>query len=87
MSDQGYIYATVAVVVAVLIIQVVTKKFDPFAPIWLFLTGYVQLYVIQALATREWALSIRGLDVVTSANIRIFWALLWFTSPIRQLAL
>ena len=78
MTDQIYVYATVAVIVTLFLYQVLSKKFDPFAPIWLFLTGYVQIYVIQALTTREWALSIRGIELVTAANYRIFWALLWF---------
>ena len=50
----------------------------PFAPVWLFLVGYVQVYVIQALSYREWALAIRGSDLVTAANFRAFWAILWF---------
>ncbi len=78
MNDLVYIYATVAVILTVFAWQVFRKTFDPFAPIWLFLTGYVQLYVIQAISTREWALGIRGPAIVASANFRILWALLWF---------
>jgi len=78
MNDILYIYATVAVVVGLFAWQVFRKTFDPFSPIWLFLTGYVQLYVIQALSTREWAIGIRGQEIVAAANFRIFWALLWF---------
>lgn len=53
-------------------------KFDPFAPIWLFLVGYVQIYVIQAFSYHEWAVRVRGVDLVATANGRALWALLWF---------
>ena len=33
----------------------VTRKFDPFAPVWLFLVGYLQVYVIQAISYHDWA--------------------------------
>ena len=58
--------------------QVVARKFDPFAPVWLFLVGYLQVYVIQALSFHDWAVEVRGKDLVTAANFRSFWALLWF---------
>ena len=32
--------------------QVLTRRFDPFAPVWLFLVGFVQVYIIQALSFR-----------------------------------
>ena len=38
----------------------VVRKFDPFAPVWLFLVGYVQVYIIQAVSYHEWALRVRG---------------------------
>ena len=78
MSDQVYVYATVAVMAAFFAWQVLSKRFDPFAPVWMFLVGYVQVYVIQAITLREWAIGVRGLDLVTAANFRAFWALVWF---------
>jgi hypothetical protein len=78
MSDQTCVHGTAAVMAIVLLLHVMTKKFDPFAPIWLFFVGYVQLYVIQAVMLRDWALGIRGLEVVTTANGRALWALLLF---------
>ena len=77
MTDTGYAYATGAVAVLLLAVQVARRRFDPFEPVWLFLVGYVHLYVIQPLSLREWALGVRGLDVVTEANRRALWALLW----------
>jgi hypothetical protein len=58
--------------------HLVTKRFDPFAPVWLFFVGYFHVYVIQALSLREWALTVRGTEVVTAANLRAAWALAWF---------
>ncbi len=78
MSDTGYVYATAATIACYFLWRVVRKRFDPFEPIWMFLTGYIHLYVVQPLSVREWALTIRGLDVVTAANQRALWALLWF---------
>ena len=49
MSDDGYVYATAAVILTTLIVGVFRKSFDPFAPHWLFLTGYAQVYVVQAI--------------------------------------
>ena len=54
------------------------KSFDPFAPVWLFLAGYAQVYVVQAISYREYALGRAGLEVVTAANFRALWALAWF---------
>ena len=78
MNDQVYVQAMLALMVAVFAWQVVTKGFDPFAPVWMFMVGYVQVYVIQAITLREWALGVRGLDLVTAANFRAFWALAWY---------
>ena len=44
----------------------------------MFLVGYVQVYVVQAITLREWAVGVRGLDVVSAANFRALWALVWF---------
>ncbi|CAN5655983.1 hypothetical protein BH23PLA1_BH23PLA1_03760 [soil metagenome] len=76
--DRLYVYGTAGVIVALVLSQIFRKGFDPFAPIWLFLTGYAQVYVIQAISYRDYALRARGIDVTTLANSRAFWALLWF---------
>ncbi len=52
--------------------------FDPFAPVWLFLVGYAQVYVIQAVSYHDWAISVRGNELVGAANFRALWALVWF---------
>ena len=78
--DQDLIptYTTAAMMVLVLLASIVTRRFDPFAPLWLFLAGYAQVYVIQALSYREYALRVRGVELVTTANTRACWALAWF---------
>ncbi len=76
--DQRYVYATAAVIATYLVCGMFRKSFDPFAPVWLFLAGYAQVYVVQAISYREYALRVRGLEVVTEANFRSFWALAWF---------
>ncbi|MHC5537471.1 hypothetical protein ACYOEI_04470 [Singulisphaera rosea] len=73
-----YVGASSAVIVALFLVQVLTKRFDPFAPVWLFLVGFVQVYVVQAITRHDWAIDIRGAELVTEANLRSFWALLWF---------
>ena len=78
MNDQFYVIATACVIVALVVGAIVLKRLDPFAPIWLFLAGYFQLYVVQATSYRDYSLRIRGIDLVTLANQRAFWALLWF---------
>jgi len=78
MDDQQYVFATVGVILLYFLVSIMSRRFDPFAPVWLFLVGYVQVYIIQAISYREWALDIRGKDLVTAANFRAFWALLWF---------
>lgn len=77
-DDLHYIQAIAAVILLLGGWQVLRKRFDPFEPIWLFLVGYAGVYVIQAASVREWALSVRGFDVVTAANQRALWALAWF---------
>lgn len=76
--DQLPVYATAALILGMVLSQLWRRSFDPFAPIWLFLAGYAQLYVIQAISYREWALRARGPELVTSANFRALWALVWF---------
>ncbi len=78
MTDESYILCTALVIAGLFAFQVITKKFDPFAPIWLFLVGYVHLYVVQAMSLREWGVGVRGIEIVTAANLRILWALIWF---------
>lgn len=78
MDDRLYIFATTALILGYFLSQVLTRKFDPFAPSWLFLVGYVQVYIIQAFSFRDWAIGVRGADLVTAANLRAFWAVVWF---------
>ncbi len=78
MSDQMSVYAIFVTVSLLFVWQVLTRRFDPFSPLWLFLAGYVQVYVVQAYMLREWAIGVRGIDVVSTANFRAFWALLWY---------
>ena len=49
MDELYYVYATAAVIVLYFLAHVITRKFDPFAPVWLFLVGYIQVYIIQAI--------------------------------------
>jgi hypothetical protein len=78
MDELTWVYGTASLIVGTFVIQVLTKKFDPFAPIWLFFVGYVQIYVIQALSYHDWAIRARGVELVTEANFRAFWALALF---------
>jgi hypothetical protein len=78
MSAEFYIYMTAIVIVATVLLGMFRKSFDPFAPHWLFLAGYAQVYVVQALSYREWAIRIRGEELVTAATARALWALVWF---------
>ena len=74
MDELTPVYATCATVGLYFLTQWATGKFDPFAPVWLFLVGFVQVYVIQALSYHEWAVGVRGKDLVAAANFRAFWA-------------
>jgi hypothetical protein len=76
--DQYFVYGTAAVIVLLIASQVFRRGFDPFAPVWLFLIGYAQVYVIQAISYRDYALRVRGVELVTRANARALWALVWF---------
>ena len=78
MIDQVLVYAIGAVIGGLVLSQAFRRTFDPFAPIWLFLVGFTQIYVVQAITCREYALRARGIDLVTQANGRALWALLWF---------
>jgi hypothetical protein len=74
--ELNYVYATASVMVGYFALQVLCRRFDPFAPIWLFLVGYVQVYVVQPISYHEWAVRVRGVELVTAANARALWALL-----------
>ena len=78
MTDQLYVYGTAGVMIALFAWQVLSKRFDPFAPVWLFLVGYFHIYVIQAFSLRDYGLTMRGSEVLEAANFRAFWALVWF---------
>ncbi|MGZ3300172.1 MAG: hypothetical protein ACXWPK_04525 [Isosphaeraceae bacterium] len=78
MDDQYFVFATAGIILVYFLVNVVVRKFDPFAPVWLFLVGYVQVYIIQAVSYREWALRVRGQELVAAANFRALWALVWF---------
>jgi hypothetical protein len=89
--DPLYIFATAGLIVAGALSQVFRKGFDPFAPVWLFLVGYMQVYVVQALSYREYALRVRGAELVAAANLRALWALALFLAvycfgPARAIA-
>jgi hypothetical protein len=78
MSDVVPVYATAAIIGTLVLANVFRKGFDPFAPIWLFVIGYAQVYVLQMLTYRDWALRVHGDEVVYWANIRALWAIVWF---------
>jgi hypothetical protein len=78
MDELAYVYATAFVIITYFLAQAFARRFDPFAPIWLFLVGYGQLYVIQPLSYHGWAVGVRGASVVAAANWRSLWALCWF---------
>src|SRR5262245_56124640 len=78
MDDRMYVYAMAALIVTLVLSQAMRRSFDPFAPIWLVLVGYLQVYVVQAISYREWAIRVRGDELVTRANARALWALAWF---------
>jgi hypothetical protein len=77
MEELRWVHGTAGLIVVYFLAHVVTKKFDPFAPIWLFLVGYIQVYIIQAINYHDWAVSVRGKDLVSEADFRAFWALAW----------
>jgi hypothetical protein len=78
MEGLGWVYGTALVIVLYLLAHVISGKFDPFAPVWLFLVGYAQVYIVQAVSYHTWALDVRGRELVTAANFRACWALVWF---------
>ncbi len=78
--DQLYVGLTAGLIVLLIVSQIFRKSFDPFAPIWLFMAGYAQIYVVQAISYRDYGLRARGEALVTAASIRAFWALLVFVA-------
>jgi hypothetical protein len=78
MDELSFVIATALVIVFYFFAHVIRGKFDPFAPVWLFLVGYFQPYVIQATSYHEWAIGVRGKELVAAANFRALWALVWF---------
>lgn len=64
---------TAAAIVGYFLVQVVTRRFDPFAPTWLFLVGYVHVYVLQAISYHSWAVAARGEALVDAADWRALW--------------
>jgi hypothetical protein len=72
------VYTLGAVIGGLILLQMARRRFDPFEPIWLFLIGYFQVYVVQALTYRDWAVGARGQDLVAAADWRALWAVLWF---------
>src|SRR5262245_18245873 len=78
MEDLYVVYGTAGMVVLYFLQQIVSRRFDPFAPVRLFLIGYVQVYVFQAISFPEWAVKVRSRELVALASVRSCWALLWF---------
>jgi hypothetical protein len=76
--DLMYTYGTLGLIVGTIILTMARRRFDAFSPIWLFLAGYAQVYVIQAISYRDYALRARGQDLVTAASFRAFWAIALF---------
>lgn len=77
MDDLFFVYALVALIGGLAAFQVGTRRFDPFAPPWLFLVGIMQEYVVQAISYHEWAERVRGSELVAAASWRSFWAIAW----------
>jgi hypothetical protein len=78
MDELYPVYATAALAVIYFLFMVVGGRFDPFAPTWLFFVGYLHVYVLQAITYREWAVNVRGKELVLAANLRAMWMLVWF---------
>ena len=78
MDERSYVYMTGAMILGYLTVSILRKTFDPFAPVWMFLVGFIQVYIIQALSYHEYAIRVRGVEVTTTANIRSLWSVCWF---------
>lgn len=78
MDELSYVYATGGIIVAYFLARIATGRLDPFEAVWMYLVGYVQLYVIQPWSYHDWAVGVRGTQVVSETNWRALWALCWF---------
>ena len=78
MDERFYVFLTAGVIAGYFVLQLARKRFDPFAPVWMFLLGYFQVYVVQAISYNDYGLRVRGVEVVTEANTRSLWAVCWF---------
>jgi hypothetical protein len=78
MVDLIPVAITAAIIVGLVFSQIFRRGFDPFAPVWLFLAGYFQVYVIQAVSYRSYGLRARGDSILLMGNIRSLWALVLF---------
>ena len=78
MDELLPVYVMIAVIASVFAFQILRKRFDPFAPIWLFLVGFGQVYILQAISYHDWAVGLHGADLVGAANFQALWALVWF---------
>lgn len=80
MNELTPVYFTGALILGLIfsVVFIFKSKFDPFAPVWLFIIGFFQIYVVQAISYHEWAISVHGEQIVESANWRAFWAVLLF---------
>jgi len=78
MEELVYVYATGGLILLFFVVQVARRRFDAFAPVWLFLVGYGQVYVVQAITYHDWAIGARGKELVAAANFRALWAIAWF---------
>ncbi len=76
--DLVYTGMTATLIVGLILSQVFRRSFDPFAPIWLFLAGYSQIYVVQAYSYRDYAYHARGEAIATAAAFRALWSLALF---------
>ena len=77
MNELIYVYGTAVPIVGYFLACGLSRRIDPFAPIWLFLVGYMQVYVVQPISYHDWAVSVRGPALVAAANWRALWALAW----------
>lgn len=80
MNESFPAYLTGGLILSLILgaVFVFRKRFDPFAPVWLFMIGFFQVYVIQALSYRDWAVSVHGEQIVEAANWRSLWAICLF---------
>ena len=77
MNELTFVYALAALIFGLAGLMILIRKFDPFAPPWLFLVGIFQEYVVQAVSYHDWAVRVRGVELVGEASFRSFWAIAW----------